>query len=437
MIYKITDLELYKEYLLKKLKDGYILETSDIETLIEYSKVELEEYKERLDTYNLDIANIYNKKTTQTNKVNNKIANDFRKEIVDQCCSYLLGNPLTTTAEDKNSNEIINKILKYNDFELLDYENMQKMGAVGVSYRLIYIDNFGEISMRNIEAHNIIAITENDIVQYALHFYKELDNNLNSINVVDFYTETSIYKFKTKVDKLQNFVLEEVMEHTFNKCPIVLYANDQHKHTDTYNIETMINAYDINISNMQDELEENRLAYMVFEDAKIDEKVIQQAKQTGAFSIPAGAKVYFITKDINIDAYKEQKDTLKNNIYQFSSSLNVQEFISSNQSGESRKMMLILLDAKSKQKSNLIKKSLRNMWEIIAGALEKKNIKIDVYSLTFTFNPSLPQELGYIGDVLGKYKGLVSDETLRAQVPFVQDVEAENKKIKKQEAKNL
>lgn len=56
----------------------------------------------------------------------------------------------------------------------------------------------------------------------------------------------------------------------------------------------------------------------------------------------------------------------------------------------------------------------------------------ETFDVEITFTENLPVDISYIADTINKLRGIVSDETLISQLPFITDIEAEMAKIEKQ-----
>ena len=57
---------------------------------------------------------------------------------------------------------------------------------------------------------------------------------------------------------------------------------------------------------------------------------------------------------------------------------------------------------------------------------------MEAFDIDITFTHNLPQNVADVADTINKLRGLVSDETLLAQLPFINDVSAEMEKVEAQ-----
>ena len=77
------------------------------------------------------------------------------------------------------------------------------------------------------------------------------------------------------------------------------------------------------------------------------------------------------------------------------------------------------------------------MFKVISSSWNTKGFELNYLDVFFTFNRSIPIDLSYLGDVATKFKGIVSDRTLLAQLPFVDDINYEMDTIKEEQGSDL
>jgi SPP1 family phage portal protein len=201
-------------------------------------------------------------------------------------------------------------------------------------------------------------------------------------------------------------------------------------------VASLIDAYDILLSDVQDEVEEFRLAYLVAYGIEPSEEVMMQARQTGMFSVSeAGGKMEFLTKDLNGDVVEAHKATLKRNIYLFSKTVDMSDelFSGGSQSGESRKWKLLDLENKAITKERKYTRSLKEEVQCINSVWEKKGIHLDTQDIQFQFHRNLPMEKTNQIDAVVKLKDILSKKTLLQQLPFI-DVNEELARLEEEKA---
>jgi SPP1 family phage portal protein len=80
-------------------------------------------------------------------------------------------------------------------------------------------------------------------------------------------------------------------------------------------------------------------------------------------------------------------------------------------------------------KERKFKKSLQRRLELMTNVFNLKGKNWDWRDVNITFSRNMPQNLIEIAQIVSQLKGIVSDETLLAQIPFVEDVVAELERL--------
>lgn len=420
--------------ILAMLDGGMTINAEMIKELLDSHSDIAQTYKNKYNKYKQEKLEIQSRVFDDPNKINNKIANDYRSTIVDQVVGYMFGTPIGYGINEMNYNEQeyqailkkINRFLMLSDIQDLDSETGKICAICGKAYRLCFINEDGEESVVELMPWEVIALKNENRIKYALRYYEYYDAQGKESTKIDFYDDIYIYTF-TKQD--EGFIMsEEPREHLFKFCPVVEFENNKEVMGDFDRVETLIDAYDRLVSDNQNELEEFRQAYMVFDGgAELEKEDIIRARQTGAFTVPDGCKPYFLTKSINSSFNDGQRQVLEENIYKFSKSVNMsdEKFSGSTQSGESRKWKLIDLENKAITKERKFSKSLKDMFRILCSAWNVKGIELDYLDVYFSFTRTLPIDLSYYGEVATQFKGIVADKTLLEMLPMIDDVEYE------------
>lgn len=417
--------------ILAQLKAGQVMNSEMLKELLEDFAIVSTDLKKKYSQFKADELKIQDREFDDATKVNNKINNDYRGTIVLESTGYVFGKPIAYQV-DKNmyqENKFKELNLKLSEFGLmnnvsdLDSETGKLQAICGKTYRLCYIDTDGFERVINLNPWDVIVLKDNrnDIV-YAFRIYNTFNVEGKEVNNVEFYDKLNWTTYSNNGEG--DYTEIDTQAHLFSYMPIIEFLNNDEEQGDFDKVENLIDSYDNLISDSQNELEEFRLAYMKFKGCEIDADTKEQAKNTGAFSLPEGADVDFITKQINDVFLENHKKTLNQNIYKFSSSVDMSDesFSGASQSGESRKWKLLSLEFKAITKERKFTTGLRSMFKVISSSWNTKGIELNYLDVFFTFKRSIPVDLSYLGDVATKFKGIVSDRTILSLLPFVEDV---------------
>jgi len=406
---------------------------------------------EAVRLYNTYISQVPIKERTFTdaNKINNKLSNDYRGDIVDGIVGYMFGEPINYSINEKKYKDSeLNKIKdEFDSFKLrnqiddLDSTTGEMMSIVGYSDRLLYIDIEGKERMMHINPWECIVIKDPTIdeVKYGMIYYEieiiQADETIKKTKV-EWYDAKEITFYISDVNG--NFILDKSepknpKPHLFDYVPVIRFINNNAKLGDYKKVEELIDAYDRTLSDNQNEIEEFRIAYFSFYGTEPDQTIIQKARQTGALFFPEGTDGKFLVKDLNgvVEFNKDHKKTLQENIYKFSKAVDMtdESFSGADMSGESRKWKLVNLENRAKSKERKFVKASREQFKVLCSALQKKKINLNYEDITFQFKRNLPVDLEHAATVTSTLRGNVSEETRLSLLPFIEDPKDEIQKM--------
>jgi SPP1 family phage portal protein len=350
--------------------------------------------------------------------INHKINNDFFSEIVDFKVGYFAGNPIAysysdteeslddtaeagdTVAEaeearNEASKKVTDFVTRTNMFDV-DMETTKFATICGYSGRLFYIDPDGEErAMPTPPDETIILSKSKDITQptYGVRYYTVTDINDKETVKAEFYDDKVIKYYEGAAGALR-YVKEE--QNLFGYCPLQGIPNNREMLGDAEKVLELIDAYDRAISDTNNEVDSFANAYMVYENVNMTDDEIAKAQRSGAiqfFTGGANGKVYFLTKDINDNFIEHHLDRLEKNIYRFSKTPNLSDEAFGTASGISLKFKLTGLETKCGMFEAKMISAGTYMFQLLAKAWEKKQVKIDPLQCVMEFKRNFPLDL--------------------------------------------
>lgn len=393
---------------------------------------------------------IKNKKMPDYYKQNNKLASDFRGYITQQGLGYTLGSPIvynfdSNPYQSKDIIEIrktIDSFNKINDVELLDLTACELSSVCGYAARLLYIDVNGILRAMNLNPWETIFVYDPTIdkMQYAIIYYqvdyydtqkkkyeKRWKVELYDDKEVTFYFEYDKDKFQLDPDEKKN-----PMQHMFNHVPVVKINNNKLELGDFEKVESLIDNYDYVFSQAADNLGEFALAYLNIKGGTMNDEDIIRAKASGIFQSQDGVEIDFITKNLPTEFTFKQLETLKQQIYHLSATIDPSDpaYSGNAESGISRKIKYVQVDNKIVVKIYFFIQSLYKQYELLTDIWAVKKIPLNYIDMIFTFNKNIPNDLVYYGTAGQALTGLVSHETILSQFPFIADPKEELIRVK-------
>lgn len=378
-------------------------------------------------------------------KVNNKLNNDFFSEIIDTKIGYMFGLPISYSL-DHDDEEVLKRIqdfLKANHTEDADAETGKFASICGYGARLLYHDKDGEEKVMNIKPYEAIFLTNLSIAEpkYAIRCYpvKVIDgDDFKDGYKVEFYNGTQIIEYTGEdLDKLKE---TNRITNLYKGVPLIGFPNNEELQGDVDKAIALIEGYDRALSDVNSEIEQFRLAYMIFKGVDIDDDTIEKLKQTGALDVGENGEASFLTKDLNDNILEHHLDRLEKNICRFTKHVNLSdESFGGNLTGVAIRYKLLALETKSGTLEMKFTKSLRQQFKLLFDAwnLRSNKEELDYLCMTFQFTRNLPANLSDEADVQSKLQGLISEETRLSMLSVVPDPKAELQKMKEEEVDSI
>ena len=400
----------------------------------------------------IDGVPIFTREMPDGNKINNRLNNDFFSDIVDTKVGYFAGEPIAYgldktnyTGEDGELNEVdyykhlgvIDKFKIHNNIDDLDAETAKMAAICGYGARLCYIDTDGYERVINIPPWECIFISDRSIgePQYALRYYTITDNGEETTRV-EWYDYTTVTFYVLRGDEYVLDDTEDAKPHMFERVPLIEFPNNDERLGDAEKVLSLIDAYDRTMSDVNSEIEQFRLAYMVFYGVEIDQDTIERAKQTGAFGLPnydGNERAEFLTKNMNDVMIENHLNRLEENIMRFSKSVNFSDDNFAGQaSGVSLKFKMLGLESKCIISERKMISALRQQFKVIGSAWEKKGINIDFSNFIFQFKRNFPLDIQTEAQATALLRGHVSEQTRLGLLSFVDDAEYEIELMRKE-----
>lgn len=369
-------------------------------------------------------------------KVNNRLNNAFDAEIIDTKIGYFLGEAISYGMDEQTEPGVISPTMQdvnlfnlRNHAEDADAELGKRAAICGVGARLLYVDEEGNERMKNIEPWQVVFIGDNvSEPTYSLWAYQEGDTK-----VVEFYDDLNVTTFESDTGDYQQ---TSVQPHLFGYNPLFGLANNDELQGDTEKVLALIDAYDRTLSDASNEIEQYRLAYMVFRGlAPADaEENLKYGKIIEL--LDDKHSVDYLTKDINDDLIEHHLDRLEKNIIRFAKSVDfTDESFAGNSSGVALKQKLRSLENKCIVAERKFVSTLRYQYKVLfsARSLRSSVSKDDYLKMFFTFKRNNPANILEEAQATQALKGMVSEETRLGELSIVDDVQWEIKKMEEEQ----
>jgi SPP1 family phage portal protein len=422
-----------------RVDETQTMNPSIIEYLIKEFKINELPRLEHLGQYYVGNQEILNRTMEDVTKPNNKAVNPYANFITDMFTGYFLGSPIRykTTTEEVALEEL-KLIFELNNEADQNTEIGKDASVYGRAYEMLYVDFKGSTRFKKVSPMEVITIYDNTIEEellYTIRFYSATDiMGLNAHTIAEVYSRDSITIYKGG-DNFTTFEMQTEKPHYFGLVPFVEYKNNGVMLGDFELVIPLIDSYDKLESDTLNDFEAFTDAYLSLSGVDADSEDIKTMKENRVMLLPQGASASFLTKNVNDASQENLKSRIDSDIHKFSKcpDLTDQNFAGTS-SGVAMKYKLMGFENVASIKESKFKKGIQRRIELISNVMSMTSTGFDYRSIELVFVRNIPSNSVEIADVVNKLRGLLSKETLIAQVPFVKNVQDELLLIKNEVA---
>lgn len=267
-------------------------------------------------------------------------------------------------------------------------------------------------------------------VLLALHkFNRRFDDK----SYLDVYTDKEIIHYE--IQNRDGLKETGRHNHVFGRVPVIVCIANTERNSGFHDVISLIDAYNAINSDLCNEIADHRNAYLVIENAKIEEDDLLKMKSMGIIQVPKGGEVKWLTKDINDSFVKNELENIERKIYDMMDEVNFNENWASNTSSLALRNKLLNLENRVSMRQAIMEKVIRNRLKNLFVFLSKKEGKQFNYrDVVVKFTRNLPTDLVSIADIISKLQTICSQETLLTLLPFVENPKIEVQKFKSNNA---
>ena len=422
------------------------------ELISSHGKKDVKRYKKYQRIYE-NKHKIANRARKDENKPNNKISNDFFGQIIDNTTGYLLGNPIImnytepkkekamvevdpvdvgvdlSEIEDTAVQDELDRIMLDNEKDDLFMEWGKEAMIKGLSHILVYQNEESKTKFMRLSPENVILVYKNSStkeLQYAIRLYDiDTEDTDNTTHYAEVYDTEGYDIFTSKENTAgsgaSGYTFLERKPHIYGIIPIVTTYNNEETMSDLERIETLVNDYDKVLSDVSNEFEAFRNAYLMLKNMVMGTDSLDKLKTEGILEVMENGDAKFITKQIQTEALENHLNRLEKNIYKFSQVPDLSdENFSGNLSGVAIRFKLFGLETKCIIKERKMTRAIRDLFRVITVPLRVATGKeVDVENLRVEWSRNVPNNTTELVDTVTKLDGKVDKETLLALLPFI------------------
>ena len=376
---------------------------------------------------------------SDSTKPNNKIANSYASYITDTLVGYFMGKPVSYNADDDKVLEELNMIFEYNDEADENIELAKNASIYGVAYEMLYMSE-EEVRFKSLDPKQCIPIFDDTIDGNLLAFIRYYDYydvvQDKTITIIELITDTTITRYQCG-NNYSNFTLLDSYKHYFGMVPIAIFKNNEEELGDFETVISLIDAYDKLESDSLNDFEYFVDAYLALYGFTAEPEDIQQMKENRVLLMDEGTSAEWLTKNVSDNNIENIKNRIDADIHKFAKCPNMadKEF-ASNASGVAIKFKLLGTENKVSIKERKFKRGLQQRLELLATINGVLSDGFDWRSIDIVFSRNIPSNDTDIANMVNTLSGIVSEETLLAQLPFIENVQDEIERLDADREKN-
>lgn len=395
-----------------------------------------------------DILKIHKDKTKEY-QADDRLAHGIFHSLIDEKVEYSFSlSPSITSSNEELSQKVIDLLgedFAYN-LESLAYESSQK----GIAWVRPYISENGEFKL-------FIAKSEQIIPGWKDASHRELDYLIR-------YYDTEIYRFGKEetvtnvevwfADSVEFYRLEsgkllrlqedeghfwaDGKPESWGRVPWAAFKNNRYEIPDIKFIKSLIDGYDMTrseVSNFISEVKNLIFVLKGYSGESLDEFLEQvYKKRTVILDADDDTDVTTLNPTMDIEAAKSHYEQLKRDIFDYGQGVNRDlDKFGTSPSGIALKFLFSGLDLKNNQIESEFRRGFEQLIGFVFAYLKISKNESFKDKINITFARDLPLNEAEIIENCNKSRGLISDDTIRANHPWVSNSKTEKEKLEKEQ----
>lgn len=329
-------------------------------------------------------------------------------------------------------------IFEYNDEADENAELAKNASIYGVAYEMLYLSEEDKmIRFKALNPKEIIPIFDKTVEQNlmaVIRYYDDYDVvDDKTYTLVEIIDNTMVRRYKMD----NSFLLLEEYPHYFGMVPVAIYKNNEEERGDFEAVISLIDAYDKMESDTLNDFEYFVDAYLALYGFTAEPEDVAQMKENRILLMDEGTSAEWLIKQTSDTYVENMKNRLDADIHKFAKCPNMadKEF-ASNASGVAIKFKLLGTENLVSIKERKFKRGLQQRLELMSMINSVLREGFDWRGIDIIFTRNVPSNDTDIANMVNTLKDIVSEETLLAQIPFVENVQDELERLKQEREEN-
>lgn len=408
-----------------------------VQELIDKHKALINDYEVYMNMYKT-LYDIFEQEQKESYKPDNRLAAAFAKYIVTTLNGYVFGKPVKVTHENKQIQETVNDILKFNAQPDGDYEVSKLASIYGHAFELVYQDEEARTCITHCPPTECFIVYEQTLAErplFAVRTYKDSEGEQRG----EVYCREQTFNIVPGSDGVR--LEEAAIASSYGDVPVIEWVENEERQSVLEPVKSLMNEFNKSLSEKANDVDYFADAYLAVLGAELEEKDIDKLRDKRLINI-AGMNdisklvVEFLDKP-NADATQENLlNRTERLIYQLSmvSNINSEDF--GNASGVALQFKLQSMENLALIKERKSTKAMAKRFKLIFGV--PLNIppayRDEWMNLEYTFERNIPRDTSTEANTFSTLEGtsLSTETKLKAIPSLVPDPTAEMERIKKE-----
>ncbi len=386
----------------------------------------------------------------RNNMPNTRLAHGFARYISTMAAGYLIGKPVAYSAPENQEKALkaIQDAYTRCNVDSVDAELAKDASVFGRGVELVYADENAEPRTTSLEPESAFVVYDTSArAKPMFAVYRQQHVRMDGEKMgydVTVYTDRNAWSYSVQgTEELMEAQPTAQEPHYFGGVPMVEYWNSEDESGDFEQVDGLIDAYDTLQSDRVNDKSQFVEALLVLTgatmDAERDEEgnvtrtPAEQIREDGILDLPEGATAQYLSRVLSESDVEVLRAAIAEDIHKFSMVPDLtDEHFAGNSSGVAMRYKLLGFEQLMQIKERWFREALRERLRLFAEFLRTKGAPaLDVESVRMQFTRSLPVNELETAQMVRTLQGIVPDEQLIAQVPFVEDPAAAAEEMRK------
>ena len=392
------------------------------------------------------------------NLPNNRIVDNQYKKMVDQKANYLLGQPLSVQCDNQKYAKLIKQVISKKFLRLMKNITEDSLNH-GIAWLFVHYDDTGGIAFKRFKPYEVIAgwqDAEHTILDYAIRIYEVIAYEGTAeriIEKVEVYDPNGIQYFELNNGNLtpcepfhQDYFTIEEQGYNWAKIPLIPFKYNSKEIPLIKMVKSLQDGLNLIESNFQNQMEEdarNTILVLINYDGENLGEFRKNLATYGAVKVKtvdgAGGDLKTLQVEVNAENYKVILEIFKKAIIENAMGYDAKDDrMAGNPNQMNIQSMYSDIDLDANGMETEFQASFEELlWFVNVHLFNLGLGDFEGEDLSVIFNRDILINENEIIENCGKSSGLLSNETVIANHPWVDDPQAELDRLTAQKESDM